>query len=367
MIDLAPELLEKPDFHDQIKNIIKNGDPSSLTAGQIRNELETHFGLEKDALRQKPYKKIMNEIIDKTYTELQKEQEPQEHTPTETDSSREVSPIKPSPKKRKAAPLETEERPLFTKKTKVESDDGTEDVKPKKTKRKKKQSKKVISDSEDEKMEDASDEDDKEEEEANENDDEEEADETDFSTTPPTTKKTRKTRKKTAKSSAATTKDEETVKRLKQFINKCGVRKVWAKELNDCKDTTAEISKLKAMLEELGVHGRPTLEKCEAVKKERELKAELDSLDTTLIINEASRRTRTRNSSQNRPSYAVDASSSDEEDTEEQAGQHEASADTVNESGNESDAKTDDTKEESEDEESPSDDEFQGDESEEDA
>lgn len=107
------------------------------------------------------------------------------------------------------------------------------------------------------------------------------------------------------------------------------------------------------MLEELGVHGRPTLEKCEAVKKERELKAELDSLDTSLIINETSRRTRTRNTSQNRPSYAVDDSTSDEEEEDEEAeesSKSKASADKANESGNESDTKADDTKEESEEE-----------------
>ena len=125
-----------------------------------------------------------------------------------------------------------------------------------------------------------------------------------------------------------------------------------ARELKDCEDTAAEVRKLKSMLEELGVHGRPTLEKCEAVKKERELKAELDSLDTSLIINETSRRTRTRNNSQNRPSYAVDVSSGseDEEGEEEHTGKDEASADKANESGNESDTKADAEKEESEDE-----------------
>lgn len=128
-----------------------------------------------------------------------------------------------------------------------------------------------------------------------------------------------------------------------------------ARELKDCDNTAAEVRKLKSMLEELGVHGRPTLEKCEAIKKERELRAELDSLDTSLIINETSRRTRTRNNSQNRPTYALDASSDSEEEEEELAEKNETSADKANESGNESDVKADTEKEESEDEEESSD------------
>lgn len=89
-----------------------------------------------------------------------------------------------------------------------------------------------------------------------------------------------------------------------------------AKELADCENAAAEVRKLKSMLEELGVRGRPTIEKCEAIKKERELKAELDSLDTSLIMNDTGRRTRTRNNVQSKPSYAVDDSSSSEEEEE---------------------------------------------------
>ncbi|KAG0166575.1 hypothetical protein DFQ28_011516 [Apophysomyces sp. BC1034] len=80
--------------------------------------------------------------------------------------------------------------------------------------------------------------------------------------------------------------DEETIKRLKSYVNKCGVRKVWAKELKDCKTLKAQINTLKSMLEDLGVHGRPTIEKCQKVKAEKELKAEIDSLDTGNILDD---------------------------------------------------------------------------------
>jgi Mg-chelatase subunit ChlI len=107
-----------------------------------------------------------------------------------------------------------------------------------------------------------------------------------------------------------------------------------AKELADCENAAAEVRKLKSMLEELGVRGRPTLEKCEAIKKERELKAELDSLDTSLIMNDTGRRTRTRNNAQSKPSYAVDDSSSSEEEEEEEEDDDDES-ENENKDGNE--------------------------------
>ncbi|KAM3586907.1 hypothetical protein VKS41_001956 [Umbelopsis sp. WA50703] len=79
-------------------------------------------------------------------------------------------------------------------------------------------------------------------------------------------------------------KSEETIKRLKNYVNKCGIRKVWSKELADCNTASTQIARLKAILQDLGVEGRPTLEKCEKVKSERELKAEIESLSTDNIL-----------------------------------------------------------------------------------
>ncbi|CEP09231.1 hypothetical protein [Parasitella parasitica] len=386
MVALTTELLENPEFYDQVKYIIENGDSSSLTATQIRSALESHFGLGKDALKEKPYKKTINVLIDKIYGELQQTQgqNPQEHTPEASDSSREASPTKTLSKKRKAPSPEKETEKLAPKKAKMETDkEEKKEAKSKKASRAKKQSKKIISDSEeeeeddeDEKKEDeemkyVSDEDDKKEQD-DEKDDREEND----SFSPPPAKK--RASKNPTKSNAAATKDDGSVKRLKQFINKCGVRKVWSKELADCKSTSAEISKLKSMLQDLGVHGRPTLEKCEAVKKERELKAELDSLDTTLIINETGRRTRSRNTGSSRPTYAVDSSSSEEEEEEEEdedEGEGEESADENDETKGDDEQESHDQKisrasndnvkdqNESDNDESSSEDEFKGDES----
>ncbi|KAI8640163.1 hypothetical protein BD408DRAFT_434497 [Parasitella parasitica] len=327
MVALTIELLERAEFHNQVKYIIENGDSSSLTATQIRSTLESHFDLEKDALKGKPYKKVINALIDKIYGEMQKVQKkpPQEHTPEATDSSREASPTTKSfSQKRKAPSPEKETEEIAAKKPKVETDNKEEEeTKPKKTSRAKKQSPKIISDGEEE--EDDEDEMEKDEETKDFSNEQEDEDESNSFTPPPAKKKATS---KSTKSNTAPTKDDESVKRLKQFINKCGVRKVWAKELAECRSTTAEIRKLKSILEELGVHGRPTLEKCEAVKKERELKAELDSLDTNLIINETGRRTRSRNNGSSRPTYAVDSSSSSEEEEDDD---NEDSADESNE------------------------------------
>ncbi|CAI2182361.1 7995_t:CDS:2, partial [Funneliformis geosporum] len=117
-------------------------------------------------------------------------------------------------------------------------------------------------------------------------------------------KKKRKTGKTVGKSAVKTVvktvnnrtanieKDDKTIKNLKSLINKCGVRKIWAKELTDCKTNSSKIRKLKQMLVDLGVEGRPTLEKCKKVKKRRELEAELKAMSAENIISDDVKETR---------------------------------------------------------------------------
>ncbi|CAJ0899134.1 18400_t:CDS:10, partial [Entrophospora sp. SA101] len=99
---------------------------------------------------------------------------------------------------------------------------------------------------------------------------------------PSTKKKPRKNNDKSSNNN----KEEITIKNLKSFIVKCGVRKIWSKELAGCDDTKSQIKKLKKILVELGVEGRPTNEKCKIVKNHRDLEAELKSMDIDNIISD---------------------------------------------------------------------------------
>ncbi|KAJ2412792.1 hypothetical protein GGI10_003470 [Coemansia sp. RSA 2530] len=85
-------------------------------------------------------------------------------------------------------------------------------------------------------------------------------------------------RAKVSESSGKLSKSNEaTVTNLKQYITKCGVRKVWAKELAGLSGAQ-QIQHLKDMLNELGMEGRPTLEKCKKIKAKRDLLAELEEI-----------------------------------------------------------------------------------------
>ncbi|PIA18118.1 hypothetical protein COEREDRAFT_80051 [Coemansia reversa NRRL 1564] len=74
-----------------------------------------------------------------------------------------------------------------------------------------------------------------------------------------------------------------TIANLKSYINKCGLRKTWSKELGGM-NGTQQVRHLKKMLLDLGMEGRPTLEKCKQIKAKRDLQAELDAMDQDNII-----------------------------------------------------------------------------------
>ncbi|KAJ2780434.1 hypothetical protein H4R18_003453 [Coemansia javaensis] len=87
--------------------------------------------------------------------------------------------------------------------------------------------------------------------------------------------------KKRARAAAAATAgskgSETTIKNLKNYVSKCGVRKVWSKELAGM-SAAQQVRHLKGLLESLGVEGRPTLEKCRRIKDKRDLQAELEDI-----------------------------------------------------------------------------------------
>ena len=100
------------------------------------------------------------------------------------------------------------------------------------------------------------------------------------STSPPESKP-KATKKSTAKPAAKggkeLTADEEEIKRLQGQLLKCGIRKVWGKELKKFETDKAKIKHLKSMLEDVGMTGRFSAEKAKQIKDQRELAAELES------------------------------------------------------------------------------------------
>ena len=72
--------------------------------------------------------------------------------------------------------------------------------------------------------------------------------------------------------------DTEEIKRLQGWLVKCGIRKMWFKELAPYDTPRAKIRHLKDMLAEAGMVGRFSQDKATQIREERELKADLDAV-----------------------------------------------------------------------------------------
>ncbi|GKZ73069.1 hypothetical protein AnigIFM50267_009744 [Aspergillus niger] len=66
------------------------------------------------------------------------------------------------------------------------------------------------------------------------------------------------------------------IKRLQGWLLKCGIRKMWARELAPYDTPKAKINHLKGMLKDAGMEGRYSVEKANRIREERELKADLE-------------------------------------------------------------------------------------------
>ncbi|XP_057551901.1 HIRA-interacting protein 3 [Hippopotamus amphibius kiboko] len=83
--------------------------------------------------------------------------------------------------------------------------------------------------------------------------------------------------------------DHPAVMRLKRYIRACGAHRNYKKLLGSCRSHKERLSVLRAELEALGMKGNPSLEKCRALKEQREEAAEVASLDITNIISSSGR------------------------------------------------------------------------------
>ncbi|KAI9842219.1 MAG: hypothetical protein M1838_003231 [Thelocarpon superellum] len=74
---------------------------------------------------------------------------------------------------------------------------------------------------------------------------------------------------------------EAEIKRLQSWLLKCGVRKLWHRELAACSTPASKIKHLKDMLKDVGIEGRFSVEKARKIKEERELQAEVAAIQAS--------------------------------------------------------------------------------------
>nr|XP_057905406.1 HIRA-interacting protein 3 [Doryrhamphus excisus] len=95
----------------------------------------------------------------------------------------------------------------------------------------------------------------------------------------------KKSRKKEEDDGAKNQKHEhKSVVRLKRFISLCGERRNYKKLLDGCRSVSAMVAVLKKELDDLGVQGQPSIEKCKKIRLKKEEAKELAELDVNNII-----------------------------------------------------------------------------------
>lgn len=97
-----------------------------------------------------------------------------------------------------------------------------------------------------------------------------------------TEKKEPKGAKAKPKAAKATKTDDDPdaaeIKRLQGWLVKCGLRKVWGKELANCDTAKEKIKHLKGMLNDVGMTGKYSVEKAAKIKEQREFAKDLEAI-----------------------------------------------------------------------------------------
>lgn len=101
-------------------------------------------------------------------------------------------------------------------------------------------------------------------------------------------KSTNQPRNKTKKDPKA---EEKRITRLKSLVFKCGVRKKWQSEFEDCPTPKSQIARLKQILVDLGMEGGFSVDKAEKIREEREFKADVEAIQQNGVM-ESERETR---------------------------------------------------------------------------
>lgn len=88
----------------------------------------------------------------------------------------------------------------------------------------------------------------------------------------------KKSKASKSKAEAEIDPDEAEIKRLQGWLVKCGIRKMWWKELKPYESSNAKINHLKGMLSDVGMTGRYSIEKATQIKEARELAADIEAV-----------------------------------------------------------------------------------------
>lgn len=86
------------------------------------------------------------------------------------------------------------------------------------------------------------------------------------------------TKAKSTKSKGEDDPDQAEIKRLQGWLVKCGIRKVWGKELTKCNTTKDKIKHLKTLLKDAGMEGKYSNEKAARIKEQREFARDLEEI-----------------------------------------------------------------------------------------
>jgi ribosomal protein L19E len=87
--------------------------------------------------------------------------------------------------------------------------------------------------------------------------------------------------------------DQAEIKRLQSWLVKCGIRKVWGKELSNCETSKEKIRHLKSMLQDAGMDGKYSNEKAEQIKEQREFAKDLAEIQAGALAWGESEKTNT--------------------------------------------------------------------------
>ncbi|KAJ1905522.1 hypothetical protein LPJ81_001877, partial [Coemansia sp. IMI 209127] len=230
------------------ERIVREGDLDMLTDRDVRRYAEKEFGLEEKALDEKPYKQLIKDAVAAVVEELTQENEANAKSSDKEQQNEDED--------------EDDDDAVNGSYSGNESEEGDMDASASETKARVKRKPAEMQ---------------------------------------PLPKSKRAKMPSTSKDISAGSKTA--IDNLKSYISKCGLRKVWSKELAGM-NGAQQIRHLKKTLEDLGMDGRPTVEKCKKIKAKRELQAELVAMDQDNIIDDLNESSEHEMSSRKRRSVA---------------------------------------------------------------